>query len=177
MPPRILFKRICLQIRGRVTYRFALGCGRSARLRLRRSTSRRVPRKPSHRGYETRPMSIGVAIIGSGGIALANHLPGFALCPDTQGSSPCATAIPKCSPGRAAKTGITHDVHRLRQDLAHRRRPCRRDRDAELLHAPIALAASPGGQARAVREADRDGASPKALHDARRRRTRPACGT
>ena len=28
--------------------------------------------------------TIGVAIIGSGGIALANHLPGFALCPDTK---------------------------------------------------------------------------------------------
>ena len=27
---------------------------------------------------------IGIGIVGSGGIALANHIPGFALCPDTK---------------------------------------------------------------------------------------------
>ena len=33
--------------------------------------------------------TIGVAIIGSGGIALANHMPGLALCPDVKVVAVC----------------------------------------------------------------------------------------
>src|SRR6185437_9380790 len=48
----------------------------------------------------------GVAIIGTGGIALANHLPGFALCPDTKVVALCdanAAVLEKAK----QSTGIT----------------------------------------------------------------------
>ncbi|HEY8748299.1 MAG TPA: Gfo/Idh/MocA family oxidoreductase [Tepidisphaeraceae bacterium] len=48
---------------------------------------------------------IGIAIIGSGGIALANHLPGFALCPDTKVVALCDTNA-KVLEEASRKTGI-----------------------------------------------------------------------
>src|SRR5882724_844665 len=49
---------------------------------------------------------IGIGIIGSGGIALANHLPGFALCPDTKVVALC-DSNPKVLQEASIKTGIT----------------------------------------------------------------------
>ena len=49
---------------------------------------------------------IGVAIIGSGGIALANHLPGFALCPDTKVVALC-DSNPEVLARASQSTGIT----------------------------------------------------------------------
>jgi predicted dehydrogenase len=66
--------------------------------------------------------SLNIAIIGSGAIALVNHLPGFALCPDTKVIALCDTH-PATLERAAAQTGITltfidhHDV--LKRDDVH----------------------------------------------------------
>jgi len=88
---------------------------------------------------------IGVAIIGSGQIALANHLPGFALCPDTKVVALCdSNAAVLEEAGR--KTGIKALYADYMQAL---------DRDdvnavviatPNFLHAPIALAAFERGK-------------------------------
>ena len=52
--------------------------------------------------------TIGVAIIGSGGIALANHLPGFALCPrHASVVALCDTDPAVLDARRRQRTGIT----------------------------------------------------------------------
>jgi predicted dehydrogenase len=50
---------------------------------------------------------LGIAIIGCGGIALANHLPGFALCPETTVVALC-DSDPATLEKAGAKTGIKH---------------------------------------------------------------------
>ena len=60
--------------------------------------------------------NIGVAIIGSGAIALANHLPGFALCPQTRVVALCDTD-PKTLEKAAAQTGIRHSYTDYREVL------------------------------------------------------------
>src|SRR5271155_3081875 len=50
---------------------------------------------------------LGIAIIGCGAIALANHLPGFALCPDTAVVALC-DSDPATRERAGAKTGITN---------------------------------------------------------------------
>jgi len=49
---------------------------------------------------------LGVAVIGSGSIALANHLPGLALCPDTRVVALC-DANPSVLEKASQQTGIT----------------------------------------------------------------------
>lgn len=88
---------------------------------------------------------IGVAVIGSGQISLANHLPGFALCPDTKVVALC-DSNPEVLEKAGRQTGITalyRDYHEvLRRD----------DVNAvviatpNFLHAPIALAAIAAGK-------------------------------
>lgn len=88
---------------------------------------------------------IGVAIIGSGAIALANHLPGFALCPDTKVVALCDNN-PNVLEKASASTGIRStytDYHELLK---------RDDVNAVLiatpnfLHAPITIAAAKAGK-------------------------------
>jgi predicted dehydrogenase len=91
-------------------------------------------------------MSIGIAIIGCGGIALANHLPGFALCGDK------AKVVALCDTDAAvlarasAQSGIDATFADYRQALA------RPGVDAVVIatpnasHAPIALAAFAAGK-------------------------------
>lgn len=50
--------------------------------------------------------TIGVGIIGSGGIALQNHLPGFALCPDTKVVALC-DSNPEVLAKASQQSGIT----------------------------------------------------------------------
>lgn len=50
---------------------------------------------------------LGIAVIGSGGIALANHLPGLALCPDTRVVALCDSS-PEVLEKAAKQTGITN---------------------------------------------------------------------
>lgn len=85
--------------------------------------------------------TIGVGIIGSGGIALANHLPGFALCPDTKVVALC-DASPQVLAKASQQTGITAcstDYNEiLRRDDVHAVVIA----TPNYLHAPIALAAA-----------------------------------
>ena len=58
---------------------------------------------------------IGIGIVGSGGIALANHIPGFALCPDTKVVALCDASREALEKAKAA-TGISNlytDYHEL----------------------------------------------------------------
>src|SRR5437868_538631 len=88
---------------------------------------------------------IGIGIIGSGGIALANHMPGFALCPDTKVVALCDTnpqILEMASQTFSIKDTYT-DYHKLLQ---------RDDVTAVVIatpnfvHAPIALAAIAAGK-------------------------------
>jgi predicted dehydrogenase len=83
---------------------------------------------------------IGIGIVGSGGIALANHIPGFALCPDTKVVALCDASKEALEKAKA-QTGISNlyaDYHELLK---------REDVHAIViatpnhLHAPIAQAA------------------------------------
>src|SRR4051794_9412776 len=65
-----------------------------------------VPPRFNWREGESTLSTIGVAIIGSGGIALANHLPGFALCPDTKVVALC-DSNPETLAKASQQTGIT----------------------------------------------------------------------
>ncbi len=88
---------------------------------------------------------IGVAIIGSGAIALANHLPGFAICPDTKVVALCdsnPTVLEKASQSTGIKATY-NDYHELLK---------RDDVNAvviatpNFLHAPITVAAAKAGK-------------------------------
>ena len=89
--------------------------------------------------------TIGVGIIGSGGIALANHLPGFALCPDTK-----VTALCDSNPQTLAKAGAQTGITALHVDW--KELIARDDVQAiviatpNFLHAPITLAAAAAGK-------------------------------
>jgi predicted dehydrogenase len=88
---------------------------------------------------------IGVGIIGSGGIALANHLPGFALCPDTEVVALC-DSNPETLQKASRQTGITATYADWEELLK------RDDVNAvviatpNFLHAPITLAAAAAGK-------------------------------
>jgi predicted dehydrogenase len=83
---------------------------------------------------------IGIGIIGSGGIALANHIPGFALCPDTKVVALCDASKEALEKAKA-QTGITNLYTDYNELLK------RDDVNAVViatpnhLHAPISLAA------------------------------------
>ena len=88
---------------------------------------------------------IGVGIIGSGQIALANHLPGFALCPDTKVVALC-DSNPAVLEKASRQTGI-------QATYADYRELIRRDdvnavviATPNFMHAPIALAAIAAGK-------------------------------
>ena len=89
--------------------------------------------------------TIGVGIIGSGGIALANHLPGFALCPDTRVVALC-DSNPEVLARASRQTGIaaTHaDWHELvARDDVHAVVIA----TPNFLHGPITLAAAKAGK-------------------------------
>jgi len=86
-----------------------------------------------------------VGIIGSGGIALANHLPGFALCPDTKVVALC-DANPAVLEKASKQSGITatyadyNDV--IRRDDVHAVVIA----TPNYLHAPITHAAVKAGK-------------------------------
>jgi predicted dehydrogenase len=88
---------------------------------------------------------IGVAIVGSGQIALANHLPGFALCPDTK-----VVALCDSNPGVLEKASRQSGIKSIYTDYNEALR--REDVNAvviatpNFLHSPIALAAIAAGK-------------------------------
>ncbi len=83
---------------------------------------------------------IGIGIIGAGGIALANHIPGFALCPDTKVVALCDASKEALEKAKA-QTGIsslyTDYNELLKRDDVHAVVIATPNH----LHAPIALAA------------------------------------
>src|SRR5260370_15097087 len=88
---------------------------------------------------------IGVALIGSGGIALANHVPGIALCPEAKLVVLCDTN-PATLEKASQLTGITETTTNYQDVLK------RADVHAVIIatpnyvHAPIALAAVAAGR-------------------------------
>jgi len=88
---------------------------------------------------------IGVAIVGSGQIALANHLPGFALCPDTRVVALC-DSNPQVLEKASRQTGITAIFTDYRQAIAHSDVNAIVIATPNYLHAPIALAAIAAGK-------------------------------
>ncbi len=88
---------------------------------------------------------IGIAIIGSGGIALANHLPGFALCPDAKVVALCdtdAAVLAKAS----QQTGITATYSDYRKLLKLDEVHAVVIATPNVYHAPIVLAAIEAGK-------------------------------
>ncbi len=62
-------------------------------------------------------MPVGIAMIGCGKIALANHLPGLAICPDTRVVAVCDTD-PKTLQDAATATGVADAYTDYRQAIA-----------------------------------------------------------
>lgn len=89
--------------------------------------------------------SIGVAIVGCGGITLQNHLPGLALCPNTKVVALC-DSDPATLQRAAQQTGITTTSTQYEEIVT------RDDVQAVIIatpnvtHAPIALAAINAGK-------------------------------
>lgn len=89
--------------------------------------------------------TLGVAIIGSGGIALQNHLPGFALCPDTKVVALCDSnpaTLEKASQATGIKTTSADWKEIVARDDVHAVVIA----TPNVFHAPIALAAAAAGK-------------------------------
>src|SRR3954462_14353712 len=89
--------------------------------------------------------TLGVAIIGSGGIALANHLPGFALCPDTKVVALCDSnpeTLAKASQATGIKTTSTNWEEIVKRDDVHAIVIATPNH----VHAPITIAAARAGK-------------------------------
>src|SRR5688572_11848385 len=107
----------------------------------------KCPVSPAHSAWRRRKTvaTIGVGIIGAGGIALANHLPGFAHCPDTKVVALC-DANPQVLEEAKKKTGVSA------VDTDYRKLVARSDVHAVVIatpnhvHAPMALAAIEAGK-------------------------------
>src|SRR3954467_12089775 len=92
-----------------------------------------------------RMKTIGVAIIGSGGIALQNHLPGFALCPDTKVVALCDSnpaTLEKASQTYGIKTTFTDWKEIVSRDDVHAVVIA----TPNVFHPPIAMAAAAAGK-------------------------------
>src|SRR5215213_5798633 len=85
---------------------------------------------------------IGVAMIGCGGIALANHLPGFALCKDQARVVALCDSNPDVLARAAKESGIDRTFSDYKQALAH----AGVDATPNAVHAPIALTAIEAGK-------------------------------
>jgi predicted dehydrogenase len=93
-----------------------------------------------------RGMSIGIAMIGCGGIALANHLPGFALCKDHAKVVALCDSNPEVLARAAKDSGITTTFTDYKQALAHKGVDAVVIATPNFSHAPIALAAIEAGK-------------------------------
>jgi predicted dehydrogenase len=89
--------------------------------------------------------TIGIAIVGCGGITLQNHLPGLAMCPDVKVVALCDTD-PRCLENAKQQTGITIASQNYEEIVR------RDDVHAVIIatpnfaHPPIALAAIAAGK-------------------------------
>jgi predicted dehydrogenase len=85
--------------------------------------------------------TIGVALIGSGGIALANHVPGLALCPEAKLVALCDTnpeTLEKASKATGVTNTYTNYQDVLKRDDVHAVIVA----TPNVFHAPIVLAAA-----------------------------------
>jgi predicted dehydrogenase len=89
--------------------------------------------------------TLGVAIVGCGGIALQNHLPGFALCPDTKVVALC-DANPATLEKAARQTGITATSTDFRDVVTRDDVHAVVIATPNVFHAPIATAAAAAGK-------------------------------
>src|SRR3954462_1923427 len=89
--------------------------------------------------------TLGVAIIGSGGIALDNHLPGFALCPDTKVVALC-DADPAVLEKASRHSGITATYSDYREVLKRDDVHAVVIATPNYLPAPITVAAAAAGK-------------------------------
>jgi predicted dehydrogenase len=89
--------------------------------------------------------TIGVAIIGSGGIALANHLPGFALCSDTKVVALC-DSNPETLAKASKQTGITATSTKWEEIVTRDDVHAIVIATPNYLHSPITLAAAKAGK-------------------------------
>src|SRR5688572_8347190 len=90
-------------------------------------------------------MSIGIAMIGCGGIALQNHLPGFALINEAKVVALCDTN-PAVLDRAKQQTGIDAAFTDYQQALAHAKVNAVVIATPNVTHAPIALAAIAAGK-------------------------------
>lgn len=89
--------------------------------------------------------TIGVAIIGCGGITLQNHLPGLALCPETKVVALCdtdAAILQRASQQSGVRTCTQDWREAIRRDDVHAVIIA----TPNVFHAPIALAAAAAGK-------------------------------
>src|ERR1700753_2457406 len=84
--------------------------------------------------------TIGVGIIGCGGIVLQNHLPGLALCPEAKVTALCDTN-PQVLEQAKQKTGVTAAFANYSDLLAQKDVQAVIIATPTFVHAPIALAA------------------------------------
>jgi predicted dehydrogenase len=88
---------------------------------------------------------IGVAMIGCGGIALQNHLPGFALCPQAQVVALCDTS-PAVLERAKTQTGISAAFSDYQEALKHPAVDAVVIATPNFTHAPITLTAVKAGK-------------------------------
>ncbi|CAA9420881.1 MAG: hypothetical protein AVDCRST_MAG64-2914 [uncultured Phycisphaerae bacterium] len=91
-------------------------------------------------------MSIGIAMIGCGGIALANHLPGFALCGGKARVVALCDTDPAVLERAAAQSGVGQTFADFRQAVEHPGVDAVVIATPNASHAPIALAAFAAGK-------------------------------
>src|SRR3954468_7242817 len=89
---------------------------------------------------------IGIAMIGCGGIALANHLPGFALCKAHARVVALCDSNPEVLARAAKDSGVTTTFTDYKQALAHPGVDAVVIATPNFSHAPIALAAFAAGK-------------------------------
>lgn len=91
-------------------------------------------------------MSIGIAMIGCGGIALANHLPGFALCGEKARVVALCDTDAAVLDRAATQTGVGRTFSDYRQAVEHEGVDAVVIATPNASHAPIALAACAVGK-------------------------------
>src|SRR5918993_4717307 len=91
-------------------------------------------------------MPIGIAMIGCGGIALANHLPGFALCGDKARVVALCDTDPAVLARAATQAGVKQTFADYRQAIEHPGVDAVVIATPNASHAPIALAAFAAGK-------------------------------
>lgn len=89
--------------------------------------------------------TIGVALIGSGGIALANHVPGLALCPEAKLVALCDTN-PETLEKAGKATGVVNTYTDYREALKREDVHAVIVATPNFVHAPIVLAAVAAGK-------------------------------